>query len=162
MEIIELATEKLVLNCNETFFLLWEFGSEEKNNLRAFENHDGPIRVIVNYEWKVISGSADRTIKIWMPELQNEPEITYTGHENEVICLCVMNEFLLSTSLDLNIKMWDLVHNRCLKTFQIEGINIITWIIWIPELKLVMTTSLKGDVKLIDPFDKEANFTLRK
>ena len=48
VELLELTSEKLVLNCTETFFLLWEFGSEEKNNLRAFENHDAPIRVIVN------------------------------------------------------------------------------------------------------------------
>lgn len=74
----------------------------------------------------------------------------------------MINEFLLSTSLDLNIKVWDLNLNKCLKTFQIEGQHIITRMIWIPQLKLVMTTSLKGDVKLIDPFDKEANFTLQK
>lgn len=48
-----------------------------------------------------------------------------------------------------------------MKTFQIEEVPI-TRIIWVPELKSILTTSLKGDVKLIDPFDKEIPFNLLK
>lgn len=87
MEIIELQSERLILNCNETFFLMWEWISESSNNLNAFDNHEGPIRVLLNIGKKIITGSSDRTIKVWAPERTTEPEITFSGHEDEVICL---------------------------------------------------------------------------
>jgi WD40 repeat protein len=65
----------------------------------------------------VITGSADAKIKVWMPELSNEPEMTFSGHDDEIICLLVVNDTLISTSLDLNIRMWDLKNYKCLRTF---------------------------------------------
>ena len=56
MECVEMQNQKLILNCNESFFLLWEWNTEAKTeeskeaspecsnvSLVAFEQHGGPI-----------------------------------------------------------------------------------------------------------------------
>jgi WD40 repeat protein len=49
------------------------------------------ISVCVMNDGRVVSGSNDKTIKIWNPE-SGECDITLTGHTSEVTSVCVMND----------------------------------------------------------------------
>ena len=56
---------------------------------------------------RIISGSGDKTIKIWN-RVSGECERTLSGHSNSVVSVCVMgNERIISGSSDKTIKIWN-------------------------------------------------------
>jgi WD40 repeat protein len=65
---------------------------------------------------KIISGSEDKTIKIWTRDgvLKN----TLTGHKGAIQCLKLFFSYgkLLSGSSDCTIKIWGLISGSCLNT----------------------------------------------
>jgi WD40 repeat protein len=119
VDIIELESSKLILNCHESFFLIWEWESESANNLTALEDHEEPVTVIVKSGRKVLTGSQDGTIKKWNPERDTYPEFTYNGHTAPVIAIENLDsKHFASTSLDLTIRVWSVLKDKCMKTFQ--------------------------------------------
>ena len=57
----------------------------------------------------ILSGSSDKTIKVWDIENNYEVNATITAHNDTVKCLAVYkNYYLVSGSYDKSIKIWDL------------------------------------------------------
>ncbi|HEY9702252.1 MAG TPA: hypothetical protein V6C58_07385, partial [Allocoleopsis sp.] len=70
---------------------------------------------------KVISGSADNTLKVW--ELATGKELrTLTGYSNGVNSVCVTpdGQQVISGSADNTLKVWDLATGECIATFIAE------------------------------------------
>ena len=66
---------------------------------------------------KLISGSDDKTIKIWDLETF-KCSMTLNGHSGEIRCLeKLSNKRFLSTSEDRSIKLWNIETGLCIKTF---------------------------------------------
>ena len=65
----------------------------------------------------IISGSDDKTIRIWDKNNQLLCINKLIGHEKSVRALCQLSDNLIaSASFDKTIKIWDLNENKCVQT----------------------------------------------
>ncbi|GAA5918367.1 hypothetical protein JCM1841_002190 [Sporobolomyces salmonicolor] len=83
----------------------WEKGKPSWNWL---EGHEDSVYCVQFDEKKVISGSRDKTIRIW-DLASGTTTRTLTGHEGSVLCLQYDDQVLISGSSDSRILVWDLV-----------------------------------------------------
>eukprot|EP00941_MAST-03F_sp_MAST-3F-sp1_P001758 g1758.t1 len=72
----------------------------------AMQSHRHAVYALMEFNLKLVSGSADHTIKLWDP-LTWECVRTLEGHEDEVATLTQCRGFLLSGSGDRTIRVWD-------------------------------------------------------
>ncbi|GAA5849924.1 hypothetical protein JCM3766R1_001921 [Sporobolomyces carnicolor] len=83
----------------------WNDGNPSWNWL---EGHEDSVYCVQFDEKKVVSGSRDKTIRVWDTASGTATRIL-TGHEGSILCLQYDDEILLSGSSDSRILMWDLV-----------------------------------------------------
>ena len=71
----------------------------------------------------IVSGSDDKTIKIW----SNYQQLNILSeHTESVKCLCnIDNRYIASGSFDNTIKIWDLNENRCVQTLNGHNDKVI-------------------------------------
>jgi WD40 repeat protein len=74
---------------------------------KSLKGHQGDVLSVIISDGKIISGSQDKTIKVW--DL-NSGKLIYTlsGHNSGIYSLAVTDNKLLSCSADRTIKIWDL------------------------------------------------------
>jgi WD40 repeat protein len=103
-----------------------------KYRLQTFEEHQDWIRCMATWNGKLISGSDDRSIKIW--DLNTGQELrTLNGHQDWINCITIWNDKLISGSDDAIIKIWDLNTGQELQTLNEQSkIHCIT--IWNDKL----------------------------
>jgi len=78
-------------------------------HVRTFEGHSGGISCVQFDEQRIVSGSHDKTIKVWNVKTNSPWSVmTLAGHTGEVRCLHLEGNRLVSGSTDLTIKVWDL------------------------------------------------------
>ena len=71
----------------------------------------------------IISGSDDRTIKIWD---QSNCLATLSEHKKSVRILCQISENLFASgSFDKTIKIWDINTKKCVQTLEGHASNVI-------------------------------------
>ena len=78
--------------------------------------HTHYISYLQIYQNRLISGSGDKTIKIWDIET-GQCFQTLTGHTDWISCLKIYQNWLISGSDDNTIKIWNLTTGQCLQTF---------------------------------------------
>ena len=72
----------------------------------------------------LLSGSDDKTIKIW--DLNLRPLAILQGHDHSVRTFCKINDnYFASGSFDNKIKIWDLNEKKCIQTLEGHLSNII-------------------------------------
>lgn len=85
-----------------------------------------PILIDSKYQQIIISGSSDRSIKMWrkkeeeddddMQQTEWECYKTLEGHEEGVRCLLVLpNNVLASGAYDTTVRLWDIETGKCLR-----------------------------------------------
>ena len=74
---------------------------------------------------KIISGSDDKTIRIW--DKKNQLCINkLIEHEKSVRALCQLSDNLIaSASFDKTIKIWDLNENKCVQTLNDHSDKVV-------------------------------------
>lgn len=78
-------------------------------HVRTFEGHSGGISCVQFDGNRIVSGSHDKTIKVWNVKTNSPWSVmTLAGHSGEVRCLHLEGSRLVSGSTDLTIKVWDL------------------------------------------------------
>ena len=78
-------------------------------HVRTFEGHSGGISCVQFDGQRIVSGSHDKTIKVWNVKTNSPWSVmTLAGHSGEVRCLHLEGNRLVSGSTDLTIKVWDL------------------------------------------------------
>jgi WD40 repeat protein len=116
--------------------------------------------IAINPDGKTfISGSADKTIKIW--NIENSELIhTLTGHSNYVstVAFSPDGKIIGSGSYDKTFKLWDALKG---KTF-IEHSGCITSVAFSPDGKTFATASLDKTIKIWDLISEKLIFTLTK
>lgn len=96
---------------------------------------------------KLISGSRDKTIKIWNLNTF-ECENTLLGHTNDVLCLeFIPNGNLLSGSGDHSIRIWDL--NACICLNVIDGSSSV-WSLRFLHDRYLISGYENGDILIWD------------
>ncbi|KAG2192369.1 putative platelet-activating factor acetylhydrolase ib alpha subunit [Mucor mucedo] len=95
----------------------------------------------------VITGSRDKTIKIWNTNGQLLHNMV--GHDNWIRGLVVhpSGKYLLSASDDKTIKIWDLKTGRCSKTLEAHS-HFVTCIAYCHTSPVVATGSVDQTIKL--------------
>jgi F-box/WD-40 domain protein MET30 len=85
--------------------------------LRTLRGHESGIRALQFDDTKLISGSIDRTLKVWNWRT-GECKSTLTGHLDGVISLHFDSTILVSGSVDRTVKVWNFEDKS---TFQLRG-----------------------------------------
>ena len=89
------------------------------NNVFDYGHSDQIMQVAIS-DGKIVSGSLDKTVKIWdinTGELLN----TLTGHTNYVYSVAINEGRVVSGSWDKTIKVWDVITGNLLNTLQGHG-----------------------------------------
>ena len=92
----------------------------------SVKGHRGNINAcIVTSSDKLISGSSDKSIRIWELSLGTETEMLQ-GHSNAVntLALAKNETILISGSLDKSIRIWDLVKRKQIKVLSSHGDSV--------------------------------------
>ncbi|XP_078676583.1 uncharacterized protein LOC144913645 isoform X2 [Branchiostoma floridae x Branchiostoma belcheri] len=78
-------------------------------SVKTFEGHTQGISCVVFDDTRIVSGSSDKTIKVWNIRT-NTPwsVLTLAGHSGTVRCLHLEGNTLVSGATDRTIKVWDL------------------------------------------------------
>ena len=84
---------------------------------RTLEGHDDGVYSIMMHGDKLVSGSADDTIKVWSTDTW-ACERTLEGHRNAVISLVMHGDNLISSSSDHTIKVWSIDTWACERTLE--------------------------------------------
>lgn len=77
-------------------------------SVQAFNGHRGAVTGLAFRQGtqQLMSGSADRTIKLWSVEDRSYID-TLHGHQSEVIAIdCLRQERILSAGRDRNLRVW--------------------------------------------------------
>eukprot|EP00668_Euglena_longa_P017529 GGOE01021943.1.p1 GENE.GGOE01021943.1~~GGOE01021943.1.p1 ORF type:complete len:390 (+),score=90.01 GGOE01021943.1:112-1281(+) len=77
--------------------------------LRTLSGHAWPVNCVCICARMIVSGSGDRTLKVWSPK--GKCRGTLAGHESSVDCCAVVSAnpgVLASGSFDQSIRLWDL------------------------------------------------------
>mmetsp|Transcript_31760 Transcript_31760/g.38369 ORF Transcript_31760/g.38369 Transcript_31760/m.38369 type:complete len:497 (+) Transcript_31760:270-1760(+) len=108
---------------------------------RVIAGHLGWVRSVAvdpTNEW-FVTGSADRTIKIW-DLASGQLKLTLTGHIEQVMGLAVSDRhpYLFSCGLDKQVKCWDLEYNKVIRHYHghLSGVYCLKLH---PELDVLMT-----------------------
>ncbi|GAA5923061.1 F-box/WD repeat-containing protein [Sporobolomyces koalae] len=89
-------------------WLLEQRWREGKPSWNWLEGHEDSVYCVQFDEKKVISGSRDKTIRIWDAASGTVSRVL-TGHEGSILCLQYDDRILVSGSSDSRILVWDLV-----------------------------------------------------
>ena len=77
--------------------------------LCVLQGHTGGISCVQFDGNRIVSGSHDKTIKVWNVKTNSPWSVmTLAGHSGEVRCMHLEGNRLVSGSTDLTIKVWDL------------------------------------------------------
>jgi RNA polymerase sigma factor, sigma-70 family len=129
---------------------LLSYGIKTKINLHTFTGHTSWVNVvkITPNNQTLISGSADKTIKLWNLE-KKELVHTFNGHIGWISCLAISSDskFLVSGSTDKTIKLWDLTKKQLLRTLE-EHSDWIQNVAISPDNQSLATGSRDGTLKI--------------
>jgi WD40 repeat protein len=78
------------------------------NQVAMCRGHEGPVNsVCVTADNKIVSGSADRTVRVW--DMQGKELAVCRGHEGWVFSICVTpDNKIVSGSNDTTVRIWHL------------------------------------------------------
>ncbi|CAG9838469.1 unnamed protein product [Diabrotica balteata] len=70
----------------------------------------------------LVTGSDDKTIRVWNSVLASNTIAVFTGHQQKIIDVAIMDnqKTILSFSEDGILKLWEINENKCLQTINIE------------------------------------------
>eukprot|EP00873_Tetraselmis_striata_P035426 jgi/Tetstr1/455690/TSEL_042498.t1 len=108
---------------------------------RVISGHLGWVRCVAfdpSNEW-FVTGSADRTIKIW-DTASGQLKLTLTGHIEQVtgVALSARHPYMFSAGLDKKVMCWDLEYNKVIRHYHGHLSGIYSLALH-PTLDLLMT-----------------------
>lgn len=131
--------------------------------VRGWKAHDKDINSIAlsPNEAMVVSGSQDRTVKLWQVET-GALTMTCKGHKRGVWCVkfSPVDKVVASASADASVKLWGIADGACLKTFQGHEGSVLK-VVFVSSGMQLLTSGSDGLLKLwtiktcecVDSFD---------
>jgi WD40 repeat protein len=127
-------------------FDLWS--SETGKIVQRFQGHNAPVNCIAFSAdgKKVISGSADTTLKIWSVE-NGQLLRTLSGHTGPLSFVAVSSDgkLIASTSADKTVRIWDFSGDPLRKLEDPHGVMTVAFS---PDSQTVAAGGVDGNVKL--------------
>lgn len=129
---------RFALSCGENL-KLWDIRSGQK--IRSFIGHKKPILAAAfsSDGRKVVSGSQDKTFKVWSVETGRQLESSANDLFPTVISFSHDGNYALTGSFDGSIKLWDIQRGRSIRSFPQNGIDEILSLSFSPDMKKVVT-----------------------
>jgi len=115
---LQVMDSKLITGCVDTSIRVFDLNTGQ--TLNTFRGHTAPVRSLQIAasgfgEPMIMSGSYDRTIKMW--DMSGRCLNTIRAHTHKVNCLQFDGQYLVSGSHDTLVKVWDM-SGQCLHTLQ--------------------------------------------
>lgn len=109
---------------------LWEVGKDSlgKDVLRVFSEHKDFVTSICSLPGgRLLSGSADKTVKIW-DVATGDCVATFEGHQGKVTAVVPMSRgrLVASGSDDGTVRIWEVESQQCLKVIPGQGGGVAT------------------------------------
>lgn len=152
----------LVINLDESSYLVkGKMGSKIrllnlKNGLSSdLQGHEKEVLCLANYEEKLLSGSGDKTIKLW--DLHTKKLIkTFEGHRGLIFNITFNQDGteFLSASWDATVKRWDVETGKCLATYNFDKFSPFS-ISYTPNDLYFLTGTLGKKMELWEMDTKE-------
>lgn len=144
-----------------------EIGRSEKDNrfnfkqikLQTFNGHTHSIKAlhVLDNENSFISGSRDKTIKLWSLRSQGDGsnisccQWTYTEHKKSILALTFIESLRLVASCDSIIRIWDPFMMRDIKSMESTKHPPVNCLKTMPSPSaLLFAATTEGTVKVID------------
>ena len=133
-----------------------------------FNNHSDYITSIClsSDGTKALSGSFDKTLKLWQLSPQNSLlnyQLTFEGHTDAIYSVYLSHDdkLAVSGSADKAVKLWDTQSGNCIKTFE-EHTDTVTSVVLSRDNNLIVSGSYDGTLKIWDVTTEECVFTLNE
>lgn len=147
----------IVWNANQSDLLS---SSNSSNNIKCtLKDHDHTVECIAwapqtnvletsNQTSFLISGSRDKTIKVWDVNL-GSCLFTLIGHDNWVrgVCWHPGGKYIISVSDDKTLRIWDIINKRCYKTVDAHS-HFCTSLDFHSKAPFVVTGSVDQTIKI--------------
>ena len=130
-----------------------------KSSETPFGNNNNYINSFLDQDIEIflISGSMDKTIKIW--DIFNGVCLyTVHGHEGYINALIWLEDQenisnrMASASQDGTIKIWDMTNLVCLDTFPVDFPRFSSGLCYVKEENIIIYTNYKGEIKFLRLF----------
>ena len=140
-----------------------EFLKKQVSVLKTLEGHTGFVNSVAYSPdgTKIISGSVDRTIKIWDANT-GQCLKTLVGHSSDVnsVAYSPDGKRIISGSYDKTIRIWDVNTGECIKTLEGHS-NVVSSVAFSPDGTKIISGSWDNTVKIWDANTGECLKTLK-
>ena len=139
---------------------------------RTLAGHTRLVEALAGWEGKLISGSWDKTIRVWDASTGGL-DATLTGHQDGVSGLVVMGERLFSASRDGTIRVWTVgtwAAVTSVKVYDVDRSGQFPWCLAVDGHKLISGCAapsvayedLQYEVRVWDPATMACEHTVRQ
>jgi len=134
INIFLVAEEKLLVTENSIFETTTSENSNDGELIRTLTGHSDLVYSVAVSGDKIVSGSADNTIKVWNLAT-GELERTLSGHSGSVTSVTVSGDKIVSGGEDKTIKVWNLATGELELT--LSGHSKLVYSVAVSEDKIV-------------------------
>ncbi|CAF2723881.1 unnamed protein product [Rotaria sp. Silwood2] len=119
---VQFDSQTIISGCTDGTIKVWNMNTT--NEIITLVGHSRSVRCLHvdgTNEVRLVSGSNDRSIKIWSISINQTwskcaCKLTLLGHTDTVRCLVVRDDICVSGSHDNSVKVWNLTNGLCLRT----------------------------------------------
>jgi hypothetical protein len=127
--------------------------SNANNNIpasvRLLHGHVSRVRCLDINSGRILSGSDDRSAKLWSLESGERPLATLTGHSGSVSALKLVLPLAL-TAANATVRLWDVERVVCLRVLLHEPEVMVTAVAWTSTFRGALTADAAGHVRVFD------------
>ena len=152
LKIIELKNSQGLASCQMNGALnIWDI-TEKKIIFRAKGHKSAIWSLLETNSGNLISGSSDKTLKIWdIINLKENCISTLKGHKGTIFCIKeIENEKIISGSEDATLRIWDIQKNRnqCILTLKDPNNSKINALIILKQTNFILTGNDDNYIKI--------------
>jgi len=133
-DVLAISSDGKMIASGSSDKIVYELSLEDGLPVRSLRGHTGSVWAVHIDERGTISGSSDKTIRVWKDGTIRQ---TLTGHNNSVRCLKVQGKWLVSGSSDHTVKLWSPLSGAASRTLHHKGEVV--------AVDLDLTTIVSGD-----------------
>ncbi|KAH9967795.1 hypothetical protein BJV74DRAFT_868775 [Russula compacta] len=123
----------------------------------TYYGHHGAVNAVAYARGRglIVSGSSKGEIAIWDGSISNECIRQFSGHDGQVLSICVFGEKIFSSSEESTIRIWDLSSGDALTSIPSGHTGAINAITLTPDGKRIISASDDNTLRTFDSYSGE-------